>query len=87
MPPWVAPPSAASAATSAAPVGRVGALLAAHPEAVDAVAALLGCTGGWRPVDAAAGVGSTVAALLAEHPETADAVAALLATSNGTGVH
>ncbi|SCG55083.1 DUF5682 family protein [Micromonospora halophytica] len=79
VPPWIAPAPAVAAAPSVA-AGPVGALLAAHPEPVDAVAALLGCDAGWRPVEAPPGA-SEVAALLAAHPGTVDAVAGLLAAA------
>jgi hypothetical protein len=78
-PPWSArpaPPRAAPAAT--APPGPVAELLVEHPAACDAVAALLGCEGGWR-TPAAGGAGHPeVRALLAEHAEPARAVAELL---------
>ncbi|MEU5940216.1 hypothetical protein ABZ807_13690 [Micromonospora sp. NPDC047548] len=79
VPSWAAAAPAPPPAGRAAPSGRVGTLLAGHPEAVDAVAALLGCDGGWRP-DGAPATGGDLAALLAEHPATADSVAVLLAT-------
>ncbi|MFE1507055.1 hypothetical protein [Streptomyces sp. NPDC058726] len=78
IPPWRTPETDPFAAARAIPAaaGPTGvALLAAHPEACDAVAGLLGCDGGWtRPgVPAPSGVG-----LLAAHPATCDAVAGLL---------
>ncbi|MGB2571220.1 hypothetical protein ACPFP2_22635 [Micromonospora citrea] len=76
VPPWIAPAPAVPA-TPAVAAGPVAALLAAHPEPVDAVAALLGCDAAWRPVDGPPGA-SEVAALLAAHPGTVDAVAGLL---------
>ncbi|MFD1932735.1 MULTISPECIES: DUF5682 family protein [Nonomuraea] len=80
---WVPPWSAQAAPPSATPVvaGPVSDLLAAHPAATDAVAAVLGCTGEWRQGgddDGAAAGHPEVASLLAAHPETAGAVAALL---------
>ncbi|SCL46081.1 hypothetical protein GA0070606_0917 [Micromonospora citrea] len=78
VPPWEASPAPPPAVTAVAS-GPVAALLAGHPESVDAVAALLGCAGDWRtPDEAGAGVPAELAALLAAHPQTADAVAALL---------
>ena len=54
-------------------------LLAAHPAAIDAVAALLGCDGGWQPLGQAVPSGSGPAgALLTRHPATVTAVAELL---------
>ncbi|MFG1759442.1 DUF5682 family protein [Micromonospora echinofusca] len=81
VPPWSAsaPPTPPLAAVVSGPVS---ALLAANPQSVDAVAALLGCDGGWRGPDGgdtAASAGLT--ALLAAHPETTDAVAGLLAAT------
>lgn len=78
IPPWRTPETDPFAAARAIPAaaGPTGvALLAAHPEACDAVAGLLGCDGGWtRPgVPAPSGMG-----LLAAHPATCDAVAGLL---------
>ncbi|MEH1164254.1 DUF5682 family protein [Micromonospora sp. CPCC 205539] len=78
VPPWVAPPPAAPAAPVTDALRPAGALLATHPEATDAVAALLGFSGGWRPV-AGPSAGS---ALLAGHPDTLDAVVALLAPTS-----
>ncbi|CAL9379955.1 hypothetical protein [Streptomyces sp. enrichment culture] len=80
VPPWRAPrqdPFTARRAKPAAPARRGAAVLAAHPAACDAVAGLLGCTGGWtRPEpDTPARPG---AALLAAHPATCDAVADVL---------
>ncbi|MCX4390612.1 DUF5682 family protein [Micromonospora peucetia] len=79
VPPWSAPaspPAAVPVVTS----GPVAGLLSGHPEAVDAVAALLGCGGGWREEAAtASATPPELTTLLSAHPETADAVAALLA--------
>ncbi|WP_169949793.1 hypothetical protein [Microbispora sp. H11081] len=75
-PPWerpAAPPREARAVP--APSGPVSALLARHPGACDAVAALLGCTEEWGSTGQRTG---EVAALLARHPATTGAVAALL---------
>ncbi|MET9342659.1 DUF5682 family protein [Nonomuraea sp. NPDC003804] len=79
---WVAPWSAqaAPAVPAAVAAGPVGELLAAHPAATDALAALLGCSGEWQqsggpPV---AEGNPEVATLLAAHPQTAAALAALL---------
>ncbi|MEU7740962.1 DUF5682 family protein [Nonomuraea sp. NPDC049158] len=85
-PPWSAKP-AKKAAGAAAPAqaGPVTDLLAGHPGATDAVAALLGCEGGWQQAADGSSGGSfsgsfsgEAGALLARHPETADAVAAVL---------
>ncbi|MEU1884861.1 hypothetical protein ABZ491_05170 [Micromonospora rifamycinica] len=78
VPPWRGSTAVpAPTAHRAAPVGQVHTLLAAHPAAVDAVAALLGCDGDWS-ASPAEPVGTAVPALLAGHPATAQAVAALL---------
>ncbi|CAL9439881.1 hypothetical protein [Streptomyces sp. enrichment culture] len=83
VPPWRAPalPPARGerAAAAAAPGGT--ALLAAHPDACDAVAALLGCTDGWAP--AAATETPRGVPLLAAHPAACDAAAALLGCTDG----
>ncbi|MFJ8689287.1 DUF5682 family protein [Micromonospora wenchangensis] len=78
VPPWLGPtPGPAPAARATAPTGQVHGLLAAHPMAVDAVAGLLGCDGGWStPVDAPAGSAATT--LLLAHPDTVEAVSVLL---------
>ncbi|MGV9770867.1 hypothetical protein [Streptosporangium sp. NPDC003464] len=84
VPPWAARAvPQAPAGRVAAPAGPVTGLLAGHPAACDAVAALLGCDGGWQEaVPAADGPGHpAVAELLARHPAAADAVAGLLAPS------
>ncbi|WP_328723839.1 DUF5682 family protein [Streptomyces sp. NBC_00247] len=78
VPPWREPaPDAAAPRGPATGTGaRTGvALLAAYPATCDAVAALLGCDGGWETA-APAPAG---AALLARHPEPAGALEALLA--------
>ncbi|MEV2268074.1 DUF5682 family protein [Nonomuraea africana] len=81
VPPWSAT-RAGKSATAAAPVaaGPVTDLLAAHPAATDAVAALLGCAGEWQSggAEPRGPEHVEIAALLKAHPETADAVAALL---------
>ncbi|MEH1102810.1 DUF5682 family protein [Micromonospora sp. CPCC 205561] len=85
---WVPPWSAAAAPLPVAPAvasGPVTALLASHPESVDAVAALLGCAGGWRATDGGAAVPAGLTALLAAHPETTAALAALLETGSCRG--
>ncbi|MFG3698032.1 hypothetical protein ACGF5C_08950 [Micromonospora sp. NPDC047620] len=80
VPPWSASASPPAPAVPAVASGPVATLLSGHPEAVDAVAALLGCDGGWREEAAAAtATPPGLAALLAAHPATADAVTALLA--------
>jgi hypothetical protein len=75
-PPWVARavPQVAAVAASGGPVSD---LLAGHPGATDAVAALLGCDGGWSVAVEVPSAGE-VGALLSRHPETAEAVAELL---------
>ncbi|MFG3707049.1 hypothetical protein ACGF7U_20325 [Micromonospora sp. NPDC047670] len=79
VPPWAASAAPAAPALPAVASGPVTALLCGHPEPVDAVAALLGCDGGWRsPDDAGTAVPAGLTALLSAHPETAGAVAALL---------
>ncbi|WP_433119570.1 hypothetical protein [Micromonospora sp. CA-246542] len=79
VPPWVAAPPAGRVDDQravAAPRRRVGVLLAAHPEVVDAISGLLGYDGGWLPADDAPAEQGAVAGLLAKHPETVEAVAA-----------
>lgn len=79
---WTAPWLAAPAAKRAAPTvagGPATDLLRAHPAALDAAAALLGCTGGWRDDAPAEGAAPPeVAALLAAHPDTAAELARLI---------
>ncbi|MEU4235034.1 DUF5682 family protein [Nonomuraea sp. NPDC026600] len=75
-PPWSAK-AATSGAVVPAPAGPVTDLLAGHPAATDAVAALLGCDGGWQQAPDSPSTGEA-GALLARHPETADAVSELL---------
>ncbi|GAA4234198.1 hypothetical protein FHR32_002767 [Streptosporangium album] len=81
VPPWETRAVPEAAGPVPAQAGPVADLLAGHPAACDAVAALLGCDAGWRPVvPAAGGLGhGEVGALLVRHPEAADAVAGLLA--------
>jgi hypothetical protein len=74
VPPWVARPTPAVPAAA----GPVVDLLAGHPATCDAVAALLGCDGGWQPGGAGPAY-PEVGALLAGQPATTEAVAALLA--------
>ncbi|MET8367732.1 DUF5682 family protein [Micromonospora sp. NPDC005194] len=84
VPPWVASPPPPGVGAQevgdmravVAPRGRVGVLVAAHPEAVDAIASLLGHDGGWLPVTDAPADPGGVAALVAKHPDTVEAVAA-----------
>ncbi|GIH90392.1 DUF5682 family protein [Planobispora siamensis] len=88
VPPWERPAAPARPARGApAPAGPVTGLLARHPQACDAVAALLGCAGEWAGEwsgEWAAGDDgpdpreTRVRELLARHPATAGAVAALL---------
>jgi hypothetical protein len=80
--PWMRPAVPARAArTALPPSGPVAGLLAGHPQACDAVAALLGCAGEWTAAgERQTTAGNTAAGeLLARHPATAGAVAALLA--------
>ncbi|GIJ43904.1 hypothetical protein Val02_07900 [Virgisporangium aliadipatigenens] len=92
-PPWERRTAPATHTAVALPVGGPAAdLLAAHPAATDALAALLGLEPGWRAVTPAGagpagvngahgttGTGAAEAqALLESHPETARALAALL---------
>ncbi|QIJ60870.1 DUF5682 family protein [Streptomyces sp. JB150] len=77
IPPWRAEPAPAPARPVRDRSSVRGLpLLAAHPAACDAVAALLGCDADWAPADRT----PAGAALLARHPHTADALGALLAT-------
>ncbi|MFG1674567.1 hypothetical protein [Micromonospora sp. NPDC049282] len=86
-PPWAAAPTAPPP-PAPAPPGRTGPLadvLVAHPDSVDAVAALLGCDAPWRsPAVHGPPAGSGVSTLLAAHPGTAHAVAALLTAPGRT---
>lgn len=76
VPPWREQPVPVTTVRRTGTGARTGAaLLAAHPAACDAVAALLGCDGGWET----AGPAPAGAALLARHPEPAEALEALLA--------
>ncbi|WP_326826643.1 DUF5682 family protein [Streptosporangium sp. NBC_01756] len=81
VPPWEARTAPAAAGPVPAQAGPVAELLAGHPAACDAVAALLGCDAGWQSaVHAVGGSGPGEAgALLVRHPEAAEAVAELLA--------
>ncbi|WP_428966878.1 DUF5682 family protein [Micromonospora fluostatini] len=87
VPPWQRPAGGPPAGPPLLPAGRVTPLLAAHPAAVDAVAALFGYPGGWRwdaagaggPAGGAAAAGA--AALLTAHPAAVEAVTALLVTA------
>ncbi|MET8283082.1 hypothetical protein [Micromonospora sp. NPDC005174] len=82
VPPWVAAPPVRrlhDKRAASGPRRRVGVLLAAHPEVVDAISGLLGYDGGWLPVDDAAAEQGGVAGLLARHPESVEAVAARVA--------
>ncbi|MFC4564939.1 hypothetical protein ACFO4E_24025 [Nocardiopsis mangrovi] len=85
VPPWAAEPEPVRPAAPAAPAGPVADLLAGNPAACDAVAALLGCDGGWpaagEPGGAAAGPSAhrEAAGLLARHPAAAAAAAELVA--------
>ncbi|HEY9371326.1 hypothetical protein [Streptomyces sp.] len=77
VPPWRAQPAPPVSFTAGGPAtGRGSALLAAHPAACDALADLLGCTGGWETPQ---GSGHPGAALIDRHPEPARALEALLA--------
>ncbi|WP_182887031.1 DUF5682 family protein [Microbispora sp. H10885] len=78
-PPWERPAVPAGRARPAAVLsGPVAALLARHPQACDAVAALLACPAEWPDVDGPELGGAEVRELLARHPATTDAIAALL---------
>ncbi|GII00409.1 DUF5682 family protein [Planobispora takensis] len=78
VPPWERPAAPARPARGApAPGGPVTGLLVRHPQACDAVAALLGCSGGWAAGDGPEPRDTQVKELLARHPATAGAVAAL----------
>ncbi|MBC9003870.1 DUF5682 family protein [Micromonospora aurantiaca (nom. illeg.)] len=79
-PPWAATPTPSTAPAPSPGTGPVHGLLVAHPEAVDAVAALLGCSGDWQPLaEGGTSPGDGASVLLAAHPATAHAVATLLA--------
>ncbi|GAA2205431.1 hypothetical protein GCM10009850_008890 [Nonomuraea monospora] len=75
VPPWTARPKPPATSAPAAS-GPVASLLLAHPDACDAVASLLGCSGAW--VAAGGDEHREVSALLAGHPEPVLAVAGLL---------
>lgn len=77
VPPWAAPSTAPASALPVAAAGPVLGLLSEHPEAVDAVAELLGCSTEWRLDGVPAGTDLT--ALLTDHPDAAAAAADLLA--------
>ncbi|MFG3437618.1 DUF5682 family protein [Nonomuraea sp. NPDC047897] len=76
-PPWTAGSAPASVPARAVTTGPANTLLAAHPVACDAVAALLGCEEGWGAAGAAPASGAA-GELLSRHPGAAAAVAALL---------
>ncbi|SCL34829.1 hypothetical protein GA0070616_5069 [Micromonospora nigra] len=89
VPPWQSPARPGTPAPGATPggaapaAGPLVALLAAHPDPVDAVATLLGCADAWAaPGQGEAGRGgeasAALVALLAAYPEPAVATAALL---------
>ncbi|HZM80095.1 MAG TPA: DUF5682 family protein, partial [Candidatus Limnocylindrales bacterium] len=78
-PPWSASAGAAPAVTAAplAVNAPVAGLLAAHPAATDALAALLGCDSGWLSTMDAGGANDDapeVRALLRRHPQAAEAI-------------
>ncbi|MEU7862402.1 DUF5682 family protein [Nonomuraea sp. NPDC049141] len=75
-PPW-SPKASTSGAAVPASAGPVTDLLAGHPAATDAMAALLGCDGGWQQPAGGPSTGEA-GALLTRHPETAAAVSELL---------
>jgi hypothetical protein len=82
-PPWHARNAAPEAAGARPGAGAAGALLAAHPTATDAVAALLGCVGEWSAAGGAAepaggDAAAAAAGLLAAYPETTEGVRALI---------
>ncbi|GAA1800231.1 hypothetical protein GCM10009682_22250 [Luedemannella flava] len=79
VPPWAARTKPAAVAAVVVTDRPAAALLRAHPDATDAVAALLGCPGEWRAPAATPTAGNPAArALLTEHSATTSAVAALL---------
>ncbi|MFI7576630.1 DUF5682 family protein [Micromonospora sp. NPDC049497] len=80
VPPWTERAAAPVPVSTAAPAGPVVDLLAGHPETVDALAGLLGCTGGWSTTPAPGEPAShaEAAGLLGRHPDTVDALASLL---------
>lgn len=73
-PPWTAAPAPTPVPTPAG--GPVTNLLTAHPATTDALAALLGCDGGWQATGTP-GPGPA-GELLSRHPAAPDALAALL---------
>jgi hypothetical protein len=78
IPPWSAPAPEPGAAASAHPVaGPLAALLIGHPEATDALAAVLGCDGAWQPLGPAPGNGP-VHDLLRRHRAPVEALAAAI---------
>ncbi|WP_042395631.1 hypothetical protein [Streptacidiphilus carbonis] len=76
-PPWLAPPARPRPAAAPGRPSTRAALLAAHPAACDAAAALLGCDDPWAPTEGTAPL-PTGAALLTRHPQTAKAAAVLV---------
>ncbi|GAB3077741.1 DUF5682 family protein [Micromonospora schwarzwaldensis] len=86
-PPWAAAPAPSTSGPAVTPTGPVHGLLTAYPVAVDAVAALLGCDGSWRPpVDDAPPTCGAAGTLVAAHPASARAVASLLARPDRAGL-
>ncbi len=79
-PPWSAAPPQATPRRPAAGAGPVGALLRRHPEATDALAAVLGSTQPWREVctESAEPTDAEVAALLSRYPTAATALTATI---------
>ncbi|MFI5935127.1 DUF5682 family protein [Actinoplanes sp. NPDC051494] len=72
--PWNTTAGPAPVVATAPGAAAITPLLAAHPATTDALAALLGCEGGWTQ----AGPDDAAAVLLAAHPETARAVGILI---------
>ncbi|WP_131740424.1 DUF5682 family protein [Actinomadura roseirufa] len=86
VPPWS--PSAAAASpvlVADAPPGPAATLLAAHPSACDAIAALLGHPPGWQESPAAPAGHAEVTALLARHPVALNAISAVFTASPAQG--
>ncbi|WP_433630177.1 DUF5682 family protein [Nocardia sp. CA-120079] len=79
VPPWSVEFTTAAMPVAAAPRGPVTELLAAHPAASDALAALLGVEGGWQEAGPAGN--REVTGLLDRFPATAAALAVQLGVS------
>ncbi|AYF79319.1 hypothetical protein D7D52_23335 [Nocardia yunnanensis] len=81
VPPWSAESTPTATPVAAAPSGPVTELLAAHPVACDALAALLGYAGGWQATRPAEN--RELTELLARYPATAAALAGTFAGTQG----